>query len=447
MTGSHQRGFAEDLRHSPLPVILVLAVGAEILGFVLAALSTPPIASVIVLLLGALGAVVWGLNGSHPVAARWFTASLPTALALVAAYYLHAPEVLPLTAISVPLAVALLGLPAGAIMAIGASAVLPLLSRIPLTVVTPAALVASLLGCWALLAVLWLIHSSVLQLASWSWDQFQRAQALLEEARNRQAELRQALSQLAHVNRQLAVTNDKLAAARLLAEEAQKSKSNLVPCVSHELRTPLNMILGLLDVMTQTPDLYGPELPPSLMEDLAIMQRNCEHLTGMINDILDLSQVEAGRLALHKRWVSMADLIEGALPVVQPLLAKKHLTLLAALAPSLPEVFCDPGRIRQVIVNLLSNAARYTDRGQVTLRVGQQGEHMVVSVEDTGPGIAPEEAAHIFEPFYQGAGGGPAPVAAASASASAGSSSSCTVGGCGSRAPSEGAAPSRSDYP
>ncbi|MGQ9683631.1 MAG: hypothetical protein ACUVX9_13915 [Anaerolineae bacterium] len=224
MTGSHQRGFAEDLRHSPLPVILMLAVGAETLGFVLAALSTPPIASVMVLLLGALGAGVWVLNGSHPVAARWLTALLPAALALVVAYDLHAPEVLPLTAISVALAVALLGLPAGAIMATGASVVLSLFFRVPLTVITPAALVASLLGCWTLLAVLWLIHGSVLQLASWSWDQFQRAQALLEEARDRQAELRQALTQVAHVNRQLAVTNEKLAAARLLAESAPKRR-------------------------------------------------------------------------------------------------------------------------------------------------------------------------------------------------------------------------------
>jgi CheY-like chemotaxis protein len=161
------------------------------------------------------------------------------------------------------------------------------------------------------------------------------------------------------------------------------------------------MIIGLVDVVTETPDIYDPPLPPPLLEDLEIVRRNCEHLASMINDVLDLSQTEAGRLTLHRGWVDIREELNQAITVVRPLLEKKKLYLKLAIPPELPDIFCDRTRIRQVILNLLSNAARYTDQGGVTLQVAQGGEDVVVEIIDTGPGINPEEALRIFEPFYQ----------------------------------------------
>jgi len=125
----------------------------------------------------------------------------------------------------------------------------------------------------------------------------------------------------------------------------------------------------------------------------------------MINDVLDLSQVEAGRLALRREWVDVGALMTSSLRIVRPLLEQKGLELGVELPDAIPPVYCDPRRIRQVVLNLLSNAARYTERGSVTVRADVAEEELVVSVSDTGPGISEQEAKRMFEPFQQGASG------------------------------------------
>ncbi len=132
------------------------------------------------------------------------------------------------------------------------------------------------------------------------------------------------------------------------------------------------------------------------------MRRNCEHLASMINDVLDLSQIEAGRLALHKEWVDWHEVIERALVIVRPLLAKKGIALHLSIPDDLPRIYCDRTRIRQVILNLLSNATRFTDEGSITVTVRAESQYVVISVCDTGPGISAEDASRIFEPFQQG---------------------------------------------
>jgi CheY-like chemotaxis protein len=174
--------------------------------------------------------------------------------------------------------------------------------------------------------------------------------------------------------------------------------------VSHEFRTPLNMIIGLTDVLMDTPEIYGDSLSPVLLEDLKIVHRNCEHLSKMVNDILDLSQAEIGRLTLRREWSHLAGDIEAALTIVRPLLEKKGLALQLNLPDDLPQVYCDRTRISQVILNLVSNAARFTDQGGITLAARQQEQHLVISISDTGPGVLPEDAQRIFEPFCQGSG-------------------------------------------
>jgi signal transduction histidine kinase/CheY-like chemotaxis protein len=228
----------------------------------------------------------------------------------------------------------------------------------------------------------------------------------LEEARDQRQQLEQVLAEVVHTNRQMDLLNERLAATRLAAEEAHKAKATFVAKVSHEFRTPLNMIIGLTDLLLETPDLYGESLPNRLFDDLQIVQRNCQHLASMINDVLDISQTEAGRLAVRREWVDLATEAESALTTVQPLIEKKRLQLRCYLAPDLPEVYCDRTRIRQVLLNLISNAARYTETGEISVTVAHDGLAVTLSVADTGPGIPTHELQEIFEPFYQAGNNG-----------------------------------------
>ncbi|MEW5956663.1 MAG: ATP-binding protein, partial [Chloroflexota bacterium] len=245
------------------------------------------------------------------------------------------------------------------------------------------------------------VYFPMLQTTRWFAEDYQYAHQALEEARDRKGELEQALKDLAQANRELILLTEKLAAARRSAEQAHEAKATFVAKISHEFRTPLNMIIGLIDTLTETPEVYGPDIPPGLLKDLEIVYRNSTHLAGMINDVLDLSQTETASFTLHREQADLAADVESALVVVKPLLEKKKLTLQTLIPTDLPSVYYDRTRIRQVILNLVSNAARYTDQGGLTVEVKAQPQHVVVSIADTGPGIAPEDTTRIFAPFYQ----------------------------------------------
>ncbi|MCL6432335.1 MAG: hybrid sensor histidine kinase/response regulator [Anaerolineae bacterium] len=186
-----------------------------------------------------------------------------------------------------------------------------------------------------------------------------------------------------------------------LAEEARLAKQQFLANVSHELRTPLNMILGFAEMIMQAPETYGRELPPALLADLAVIWRNSQHLSELLDDVLDLSQIEAGRMALRKEYVALPEIIASAVEAVRPLYESKGLYLRTEVPKDLPEVFCDPTRIREVVLNLLSNAGRFTEAGGVCVRARQDGSEVLVSVADTGPGIASEDAPKVFQPFQQ----------------------------------------------
>ncbi len=255
---------------------------------------------------------------------------------------------------------------------------------------------------WLVALVYWASLRSIVQLADWAWHHYLGAQGTLDEMRTNRAQLHQTLDDLAHANRQLDLMNRRLAAAQMAAEEAHKTKAAFVANVSHEFRTPLNMIIGLSDLLVEAPHVYGAPLPVELLEDLEIVRRNTQHLLAMVNDVLDLSQIEANRLALHRELVGLAEVVERAAGVVRPLLDKKTVALLLEMPSDLPAVYCDSNRVRQVLVNLLSNAARHTEQGSVCVQVRHDDHSLTVCVRDTGPGIAAEDAAHIFEPFYRG---------------------------------------------
>ncbi|HRA65648.1 MAG TPA: ATP-binding protein, partial [Caldilinea sp.] len=247
----------------------------------------------------------------------------------------------------------------------------------------------------------WTARSELLVLADWSMSSFDAARVNLHEMREQRLELEQSREDLVHANRELTRLSDRLKVLERVAEEARQAKTEFVANVSHELRTPLNMIIGFSDMISRSPHVYGGRLPASLLTDIAAIRRNAEHLATLVNDVLDLSQVEAGRMALSRDWVELAPLLEEALGVVQPLYASRGLYLTTELEPNLPRVYCDETRVRQVVINLLGNAGRFTEQGGVALHCRQSERNVVVSVADTGPGIAIKDQQRIFEPFQQ----------------------------------------------
>ena len=171
------------------------------------------------------------------------------------------------------------------------------------------------------------------------------------------------LEDLASANVQLARLNQLAQGMRHAAEDARRAKEEFVANVSHELRTPPNMIVGFSEMMLQAPQTYGKKIPSALLADLAVIQRNSQHLSSLIDDVLDLSQIEVGKMALTKERVAFQEVVQAAVTAVRPLFDSKGLHLKTEVPGDLPLVFCDRTRIREVVLNLLSNAGRFTEHG------------------------------------------------------------------------------------
>uniref|UniRef100_A0A7C4PKW6 Circadian input-output histidine kinase CikA n=1 Tax=Anaerolinea thermolimosa TaxID=229919 RepID=A0A7C4PKW6_9CHLR len=235
----------------------------------------------------------------------------------------------------------------------------------------------------------------------WYIGSYRESRRYLEEARDQLLEINQVREDLVLANRELMRLTERLKAMTTVAELALRAKEEFVANVSHEFRTPLNMIIGFTETITRSPWLYGGKLPKKLLNDLLVIQRNGHHLLELVNDVLDLSQIEAGRMAITREWTDLKEVIQAAIEQVRPLFQAKALYLEAELPDGQAAVFCDATRIREVLINLLSNAGRLTERGGVQIRVMQSDEGYTVSVRDTGPGIRKEDLERIFEPFQQ----------------------------------------------
>ena len=247
----------------------------------------------------------------------------------------------------------------------------------------------------------WAVTRALYTVTEWSIFSFLKADAQLEEARNQRVEFKQTQEDLLQANRELARLSDRLKAMYQVAEEARHMKEEFVANVSHELRTPLNMIIGFSDMIIHAPEVYGSALSPALMADITAIQRNSQHLSRLVDDVLDLSQVEAGKMVLVKESAALTEIVDAAALAVRALYDSKGLYLHATIPDNLPLLFCDSTRIRQVILNLLSNAGRFTEKGGVEVKAQRDGNSILVSVSDTGPGIAPENQAKLFQPFQQ----------------------------------------------
>jgi signal transduction histidine kinase len=181
-------------------------------------------------------------------------------------------------------------------------------------------------------------------------------------------------------------------------EEASQHKSQFLANMSHELRTPLNAILGYTELMTD--GAYG-EPSEKMMGVLKRLEANGKHLLGLINDVLDLSKIEAGQLVLELSDYCIQDVAQTVRSTLEPLAADKKLAFKLDLSPGLPAGHGDGRRLTQVLINLVGNAIKFTDAGEVAIKAEAQNGSFHVSVRDTGPGISSTDQAKLFQEFQQ----------------------------------------------
>jgi signal transduction histidine kinase len=181
-------------------------------------------------------------------------------------------------------------------------------------------------------------------------------------------------------------------------EEASQHKSQFLANMSHELRTPLNAILGYTELMAD--GAYG-EPSEKMMGVLKRLESNGRHLLGLINDVLDLSKIEAGQLVLELSDYSIQDIAQTVRSTLEPLVADKKLAFKLELAPELPAGHGDGRRLTQVLINLVGNAIKFTDTGEVVIKAAATDGSFHLSVCDTGPGISAADQTKLFQEFQQ----------------------------------------------
>ncbi len=248
----------------------------------------------------------------------------------------------------------------------------------------------------------WLSSRRLYTALGWALSMTEEAQRSAAEARERRAEVRSILKSLEEAYVRLERANQALIFAREAAEKAYRFKAEFVANVSHELRTPLNLIVGFSEMMATAPESYmGRKLPSQYRGDVMAIYRSARHLSDLIDDVLDLSQIEAGRLPIAREETDLAGIIREAADLIRGLAQAKGLHVIIDLPPALPPLALDRTRIRQVLLNLLSNATRFTDEGFIRVRARAEGQEVRVTVEDSGRGIAPDRLRQAFEAFSQ----------------------------------------------
>ena len=194
------------------------------------------------------------------------------------------------------------------------------------------------------------------------------------------------------------VTDAKLQEAKEIAEAANLAKSRYVVGISHELRTPLNAVLGYAQLIEG-----DPEIPASRQNGIRVIRRSAQHLSGLIDGLLDISRMEAGRLQIHRNEIRLADFLDQIVDMISLQAKAAGLAFRFSGPTNLPAVVAtDEKRLRQILLNLLSNAIKFTPAGEVALELSYRNEVAVFTIRDSGFGIPEEDLQRIFEPFERG---------------------------------------------
>jgi len=202
-----------------------------------------------------------------------------------------------------------------------------------------------------------------------------------------------------HLEELVKERTEELAEARDKAQEADRLKSAFLASMSHELRTPLNSIIGFTGILLQ--GLAGP-VNEEQVKQLTMVRNSSQHLLQLINEVLDISKIEAGELKLSPDWFNLTQAVESVEKLVRPLADKKGLPIRVDPVPAdADRLFHDRRRVEQVLINLVNNAVKFTEQGEVHVRCERLGDEVVVSVRDTGIGIKAEDMGSLFETFRQ----------------------------------------------
>jgi signal transduction histidine kinase/CheY-like chemotaxis protein len=347
-----------------------------------------------------LAVVIWQVRKTSFRAASWLLIGGCLAVVLLSIAWGRLDVAVFLLILPVGLATLTLGGWVGLITA-GACTVILIFAPSAVFPVSLTLRVFSLVGAWCVLGLIVLTLRPLLTSVQWAWAGYRNSQDLLAQSRDYQVKLSQTIEDLTEANSQLKRLNQLAQRLRKEAEDERRYKEEFVANVSHELRTPLNMIIGFCGMILNAPGTYGKSIPAALLADLEVVLRNSQHLSSLIDDVLDLSQIDANRMALTKEYVSLAEIIDSAVTAVRPLFFSKNLYIKIDIPEELPDIWCDRTRIREVLLNLFSNAGRFTEKGGITVSVRRDGSHIVASVADTGMGIAEEDIQRIFRPFQQ----------------------------------------------
>jgi signal transduction histidine kinase len=281
---------------------------------------------------------------------------------------------------------------------------------IPLAATGDVVLNGSVVAAFLLMALTALISAQVngelYGVAEWALESYRKERDTATKLHESRLEVEHSLLKQQGLTLQLRQANTELDKAREAAEIAKQFRGQFLANMSHELRTPLNAIIGFSDTMLNFPLMYGgTELPAEYRKDMGQIFTSGKHLLSIINDILDLSKIDAGRLEVEIQPVDLEPMFRGVLSTAVGLVGGKPVKLLRDTPEPLPMVLADPIRARQVLLNLYSNAAKFTDEGSITLGLLSEPDRVIIAVKDTGCGIAAHQTEVIFEAFRQGEGG------------------------------------------
>jgi PAS domain S-box-containing protein len=220
---------------------------------------------------------------------------------------------------------------------------------------------------------------------------------LYEQVKRHSEELREKVRE---ATAELAEQNELLRRQAFQLEQASAAKSQFLANVSHELRTPLNAIMGYTHLLLEG---VSGEISPPQQDKMTRIDANARHLLAVINDLLDISRIESGKMPVQIERVLLPELIDEVMTEVEPVIAGTRLSVLRELAPALPEIRTDRQKVKQIVLNLLSNALKFTPQGSVAIRLEHDSgtDEISIAVTDTGIGIAEENQKTIFEAFEQ----------------------------------------------